>query len=82
MAQSPPEAAARAREAKRAADAAEWMDDAAEKIKAALVPLSEAMTLAPAELLQDLADANLNAHHALGRLNSARAMLRRGELRA
>lgn len=77
MSTVPPEAPARAREAQRTVSAGERMDQAAAEIKAALVPLSEAMTLAPAELLQDLADANLNAHHALGRLNSARAMLRR-----
>lgn len=57
--------------------AAARLESAAQGMKEALVPLGEAIELAPPELLQDLADANLNAHHSLGRLNTARALLQR-----
>lgn len=65
-----------------AIEAGDRMDEAAQQLKDALQPLSDALALVPAELLQELADSNLNVHHALGRLNSARAMLRRLESRA
>lgn len=63
-------------------NAGDQMDAAALQMKASLEPLSAAIASAPPELIQDLCDANLNAHHALGRLNSARAMLRRPDVDA
>ena len=64
-------------EGRREAEPEAQMDDTAKALKEALVPLSQAIGMVPAELLQDLCDANLNIHHALGRLNAARAMMRR-----
>lgn len=60
------------------AQASAKMEEAALAAKRSIELIHGAIIFAPAEILQDLADANLNSHHALGRLNSARAMLRRG----